>query len=175
MGDDASGSAVADRDGWPNRPLRPPTGERTVGDVIRALAALGVAIVGLPLAARPYPTTVGEWLGWIGVALVVGLLGRRPRRVWIVWVGLAVLAAIAHPMGWDGDLRYFWWLSAALAAVAATLAYLAGTLLAGPSSPEDELRRWWSSIGRFGHRLTLGLIAVIALGLVGYGGYAFIV
>jgi hypothetical protein len=131
--------------------------------MIRVIAALGVAIVGLPLAARPYPTTVGGWLGWIGVALVVGALGRRPRRVWIAWVGLAVLAAIAHPMGWDTDLRFYWWLSAALAAVAATLGYLAGTLFAGPGSPAEELGAWWSRIGRVGHRLVLGAVGVVAL------------
>jgi pimeloyl-ACP methyl ester carboxylesterase len=141
---------------------------------VRPVAALAVALVGFPFAARPYPVTIAAWLGWIGVALVVGGLAGRTRRVWIPWVTLAVVAVLAHPLGWDHDLRTFWWLSATLAVLLATLGFLVGTAFGGPESPATELRQRWRAFGKAGRRAAIGLIIVIVLGLVGYGGYAFL-
>jgi pimeloyl-ACP methyl ester carboxylesterase len=146
-----------------------------LGQVIRVVAALCVAIVGLPLAARPFPITVATWLGWIGVAALAGALARRPRRVWIAWVALAVVAAVVPVNGWGLEPRRFWWLQALLAVIAVTLGFLAGTLFAGPSRPEDELRRQWSRIGTVGRRLVLGVVGIVLAALVGYAGYGFFV
>lgn len=157
------------------RPLWRSGPRRTLSGVIRVIAALAVAIVGFPLAARPFPITVAGWFGWLGVALAVGALARRPRRIWVVLIGLVVLAAIAHPMGWDGDLRRYWWLSSAIAAVVAILGFLGGTLLGGRTSVDEGLRAWWAAIGLAGRRLVMGALVVLALVLVGDGSYAFIV
>jgi pimeloyl-ACP methyl ester carboxylesterase len=143
--------------------------------VTRMVAAFLVALVGLPFAAHPYPTTVAGWLGWVAVALVVGALAGSPRRAWILWIALVVLAGVASPLGWTGDLRAFWWLSSAFAAVGATLGFLAGTLLDGPAGPASELRGRWAATGRLGRRLTIGTVVVLVLALVGYTGYAFVV
>jgi len=143
--------------------------------VVRVAVALSVAFAGLWLAGRPFPITFASWLGWIGVAMAAGVLGRRPRRVWIAWVALAVVVAIVPVNGWGLEPRRFWWLQAALAVVALTLGFLAGTLFAGPSRPEDVLRRHWSRIGTIGRRLVVAIVAVILIGLVGYGGYGFFV
>lgn len=143
--------------------------------VVRLLAALSVALVGYPFAAHPYPVTIGGWLGWIGVALVVGALAGRSRQVWIPWVALAIMAVLAHPLGWDHDLRAFWWLSAALALLFASLGFLVGTAFGGPASPAQELRQGWSAFGRTGRLVAGGLVVLVVLGLVGYSGYGFLV
>jgi acetyl esterase/lipase len=154
---------------------RPARAARRFVDVARPLAALALALAGFPFAARPYPVTIAAWLGWIGVGLVVGALAGRPRRVWIPWAALAVIAVLAHPLGWDHDLRAFWWLSATLALLFATLGFLVGTAFGGEASPAAELRRRWSGFGRTGRWVAIGVVVVLVLGLVGYSGYAFVV
>jgi pimeloyl-ACP methyl ester carboxylesterase len=143
--------------------------------VIRVALALCVAFVGPPIVAQPFPTTFAAWLGWTGVAVLTGVLARRPQRVWIAWVGLALMAAVVPSERLLGDLRPFWWLQAALAALAVTLGFLAGTLLAGPGTPEEALRRHWSRIGATGRRLVIGVVALLVVAFLGYGAYAFVV
>jgi pimeloyl-ACP methyl ester carboxylesterase len=148
---------------------------RRLRPLVRPIAALAVALVGFPFAAHPFPVTIGAWLGWIGVALVAGALAGRPRHVWIAWLALALMAGLAHPLGWDRDLRAFWRLSATFAVLLATLGFLAGTLFGGRAGAADELRARWTGIGRTGRLATIGIVVVVVLGLVGYGGYAFVV
>jgi hypothetical protein len=142
--------------------------------VIRVVAALVVAIVGLPIAARPFPVTYAGWLGWLGVAMAAGALAHRPRRVWIAWAALLLVGAVAGPFGWANDLRNYWWLSAAIAAIVATLGFLFGTTLAGPDTTGAQLRRAWAGIGRSGRRASKIAVALMALVFVGYCAFAFV-
>jgi alpha/beta hydrolase fold len=153
------------------------TAARTVNAVtglIRVALGLGIAVLGFPMAAHPYPTTIVGWLGWLGVALAVGAVAGRARLVWIPWLALAAIATLGHAMGWDRDGRAFWWLSATLALLLATLGFLVGTAFGGAASPGEELRRRWSGFGRGGRGVAIGLVVVIVLGLVGYSGYGFL-
>lgn len=143
--------------------------------MIRVVAALVLAIVGLPLAARPFPTTYVGWLGWLGVAIAVGALAHRPRRVWIAWAALVLIWAAAGPLGWANDLRFYWWLSAAVAAIVATLGFLFGTTLTGPDTTGEQLRRAWAALGRTGRQVSIGVVVLLAVVLIGYSGVMFVV
>lgn len=145
---------------------------------LRLGLATAMTLVGFVLVGMPYPTTTGAWLAWLGVAALGGMIAGRPSGVWVVWLALAVLAlaAVTTPgLGWLDDLRFYWWLSAALAVVLATLGFLAGTLLGGPRRPAEELRYRWAAMGRIGRRLVAFVGVAVPVALIGYAGYAFVV
>jgi pimeloyl-ACP methyl ester carboxylesterase len=131
-------------------------------------------IVGLPLVARPLPTTYVGWLGWLGVAIAAGALAHRPRRAWVAWVALVLIGAVAGPLGWAGDLRNFWWLSAGAGVLVVTAGFLFGTTIGGPDTTGQQLRRAWAAIGRSGRRASKVTVALVLLAFIGYGAFAFV-